>query len=87
MPGAELPAFKAKAKAMAKAGVYNLGIHHDQVLVPVVHSHWKLAELDGLTDDAKRARDDILAFMQRLKRIAIRIDEPDAPVVPGVLQA
>ena len=84
MPGAGLPTFKERAKAMAKVGIYNLRIHHDQVLTPVVHQHWRLAEIEGLTDEAKAARDDIFAFMARLDRVASKLDEPDAPVIVGM---
>ena len=34
MPGLEIPEFKAKAIQMAKAGIYDLRIHHDQVVLP-----------------------------------------------------
>jgi acyl-[acyl-carrier-protein] desaturase len=82
MPGAGMPGFADKARAMAKAGIYNLRIHHDQVLVPIVHSHWRLTEIDGLTDEAQRARDEILTHLERLDRVATKRGEPDAPAVP-----
>ncbi len=79
MPGADMPGFAAKAKAMARAGIYNLRIHHDQVLLPVLHTHWRIGDVDGLTDEAERARDDIVRHLERLARIADRVGEPDAP--------
>jgi len=83
MPGAGMPGFADKARAMARAGIYNLRIHHDQVLVPIVHSHWRLTELDGLTDEAARARDEILTHLERLDRVATKRGEPDAPAALG----
>jgi acyl-[acyl-carrier-protein] desaturase len=80
MPGAEMPGFHAKAKAMAVAGIYNFRIHHDQVLAPVLLKHWRITELADLTDDAKVARDEILAHMERLDRVASKLDEMNAPV-------
>jgi acyl-[acyl-carrier-protein] desaturase len=81
MPGAEMPGFHAKAKAMAVAGIYNFRIHHDQVLAPVLLKHWRITELADLTDDAKVARDEILGHMERLDRVASKLDEMNAPVI------
>jgi acyl-[acyl-carrier-protein] desaturase len=81
MPGAEMPGFHAKAKAMAVAGIYNFRIHHDQVLAPVLLKHWRITELADLTDDAKVARDEILGHMERLDRVASKLDEINAPVI------
>ncbi|MEP6477312.1 MAG: acyl-ACP desaturase [Actinomycetota bacterium] len=81
MPGAEMPGFHAKAKAMAVAGIYNFRIHHDQVLAPVLLKHWRITDLTGLTDEAKVARDEIMAHMQRLDRVASKLDELNAPVI------
>ena len=48
MPGAGIPGFRQKAKAMANAGIYNLRIHLEQVLRPVLENHFRLAQIDGL---------------------------------------
>jgi len=37
MPGLELPDFRQTAITIAKAGIYDLRVHHDQVLVPVLY--------------------------------------------------
>jgi acyl-[acyl-carrier-protein] desaturase len=65
---------------MAVAGIYNFRIHHDQVLVPVLLKHWRISDLTDLTDEAKVARDEILAHMERLDRVASKLDEMNAPV-------
>jgi acyl-[acyl-carrier-protein] desaturase len=75
MPGLEMPEFRAKAIQMAKAGIYDLRIHHDQVLVPVLFTHWKLDRLSGLTEEAERARDDIASFLVALDVTAARYEE------------
>ena len=80
MPGAEMPGFRDKAKAMATAGIYNFRIHHDQVLSPVLHTHWRITELTGLSDEAEAARDDVVAHLERLDRVAGKLDEINAPV-------
>ena len=66
MPGLELPGFREKALQIAAAGIYDLRIHHDQVLVPVLLKHWRLTELRGLSDAAEAARDSIVRFLASL---------------------
>jgi acyl-[acyl-carrier-protein] desaturase len=75
MPGLEIPEFRAKAVQMAKAGIYDLRIHHDQVLLPVLFTHWKIDRLTGLTDEAERARDGIARFLAVLDVTAARYEE------------
>ena len=79
MPGAGIPGFRQKAKAMAQAGVYNLRIHLDQVLRPVLDNHFRLAEIQGLTDAAERAREEIFAYLERLARVVTKLAEPVGP--------
>lgn len=74
MPGLEIPAFRAKAIEMAKAGIYDLRIHHDQVLLPVLFTHWKIDKLSGLSDEAERARDGISDFLAILDATAERYE-------------
>jgi acyl-[acyl-carrier-protein] desaturase len=83
MPGLELPDFRAKAVQMAKAGIYDLRIHHDQVLRPVLFTHWKLDELDGLSDEAQRAREEISVFLAALDQTAARYEEKRAAAESG----
>jgi acyl-[acyl-carrier-protein] desaturase len=80
MPGADMPGFADKAKEMARAGVYNLRIHVDQVLRPVLEKHWKLAEVEGLSDEAKQAREDVFHHLDRLDKVAKRLGETLGPV-------
>ena len=78
MPGLELPDFRAKAIQMAKAGIYDLRIHHDQVIRPVLFTHWKIDQLSGLTDEAERARDGIVEFLGMLDVTAARFEDKRA---------
>jgi acyl-[acyl-carrier-protein] desaturase len=77
MPGFELPGFREKAIRIAAAGIYDLRIHHDQVLAPVLR-HWKLADLPGLDDEAARAREEILDYLERLDAAADRFESKRA---------
>lgn len=66
MPGFELRGFRKRALSIAAAGIYDLRIHRDQVLSPVLLKHWRLPALQGLTEEADRARDEVLAFLDVL---------------------
>ena len=66
MPGFELRSFRERAITIATAGIYDLRIHHDQVLCPVLLKHWRLRELRGLSEEAEGARDELVAFIAGL---------------------
>jgi acyl-[acyl-carrier protein] desaturase len=78
MPGIEIPEFRAKAVQMAKAGIYDLRIHHDQVVLPVLFKHWKIDEATGLTDEAEEARDGIMNYLAMLDATASMYEEKRA---------
>ncbi len=82
MPGLEIPGFRKKAITIAKAGIYDLRVHHDQVLGPVLYRKWKLDELTGLTDEAERARDGIRDFLAMVDASARRFEEKRAERAP-----
>jgi acyl-[acyl-carrier-protein] desaturase len=78
MPGFELPDFRRKAISIAKAGIYDLRIHHDQVLLPVLLKKWRLEDVSGLTDEAARARDEVLSALTSIDAAAARFEEKRA---------
>jgi acyl-[acyl-carrier-protein] desaturase len=82
MPGAGIPDFSAHASAIAAAGIYDLLLHHDQVLVPVVLRHWGIETLEGLGPDAEMARERIVKHIARIERIGRRIADRRAPGSP-----
>lgn len=73
MPGQGIPDFDRLAKEIAKVGIYDLLIHHDQILVPCIKRHWKLEEVTGLTDEAERAREAIFSRMEKTERVGKRL--------------
>jgi acyl-[acyl-carrier-protein] desaturase len=75
MPGLGIPEFRRKAIQMAKAGIYDMRIHLDQVLRPVLFKHWKLGELTGLSQEAERARAETIAFLAGIDVAATRFEE------------
>jgi acyl-[acyl-carrier-protein] desaturase len=74
MPGTDIDDFARHARTMAKAGVYSLAIHHDQILVPIVLHRWGLEEMEGLDDDAERARERTLRYITRLGKVSRRVE-------------
>jgi acyl-[acyl-carrier protein] desaturase len=72
MPGTGIPGFARHAIAIAKAGIYDLGLHHSQILVPVVLRHWRIADLEGLSPEAEQARKSVLGYIERLGGVARR---------------
>ena len=75
MPGTGIHNFTARAASIARAGIYDLALHYDQVLVPVVLRHWKLEEVEGVSAEAEEARTRVLAYMARLESVARRLSE------------
>jgi len=80
MPGLGIPNFDALSREVAKAGIYDLLIHHDQILEPVIMRHWKLMELTGLSDEAEAARESIVKRMARTAKVGKRLSSEHATV-------
>ncbi|MDH3306456.1 MAG: acyl-ACP desaturase [Acidimicrobiia bacterium] len=59
MPGIGMPKYLRRAVEMAKAGVYNMRIHHDRVLQPLLRD-WKIESLTGLTTAAQEIQEKIM---------------------------
>jgi acyl-[acyl-carrier-protein] desaturase len=82
MPGTGIIDFEAHARAIAKAGIYDFLLHHEQILVPVVLRHWGVEQLTGLSDEAEQARDALVKRIDRIgkvgRRQAARRDEDAA---------
>ena len=70
MPGSVVPGFARKAAQIAQAGIYDLRIHHDDVIMPLVR-HWRVFEAEGLDAVGEQARQDLAAA---LKGLAARAD-------------
>jgi acyl-[acyl-carrier protein] desaturase len=74
MPGAGIPGFLRKAATIAKAGIYDLRIHRDDVLMPIL-KHWRIFELTGLDPAAEEARRRLAEHLDVLDRAAKRFEE------------
>ncbi|MGH8991726.1 MAG: acyl-ACP desaturase [Acidimicrobiia bacterium] len=73
MPGTGIPGFSEHAKAIARAGIYDLKIHHEQILVPVVLVAWRVPELEGLTPEAEEARQSVIDRIERIGKAGRRM--------------
>jgi acyl-[acyl-carrier-protein] desaturase len=74
MPGAGIPGFLRKAAAIAKAGIYDLRVHRDEVLLPVIN-HWRIFELTGLDGAAEAARRRLAEHLESLDAAARKFEE------------
>jgi acyl-[acyl-carrier-protein] desaturase len=73
MPGAGMENFTRKAAQMAKAGIYDLRIHHDEVVWPLLR-HWGVFEASGLDREAEAKRNELRAFLDQLDAQASRFE-------------
>jgi acyl-[acyl-carrier-protein] desaturase len=77
MPGTGILGFADKARRIAEAGIYDLRIHHDDVLTPLLR-HWKFFDLTGLDADAEKARGEVAEFLHGLDAFATHQAEKKA---------
>lgn len=85
MPGTGIPGFADHAMAISKAGIYDLTIHHEQILAPMVERTWMISELEGLDADAEQARERLMKRMARSERVAKRLANRRAENVPELV--
>jgi acyl-[acyl-carrier-protein] desaturase len=77
MPGHTIENFGRKSVQIAMAGIYDLRIHHDEVVMPVLRQ-LKALERDNLSADGEKHREDLVAFLSDLDRNATRFEEKRA---------
>jgi len=74
MPGNTIEDFTRKSVQMALAGIYDLRIHHDDVLSPVLRA-WGVFDLEGLDEDGEKAREELVEVLRQLDEAAGRFEE------------
>jgi acyl-[acyl-carrier-protein] desaturase len=74
MPGANMPDFTRNSVAIAKAGIYDLRLHHDAVVQPVL-KFWNVFDRTDLGAEGEKAREELAAFMGGLDTQATRFVE------------
>ena len=74
MPGSSIEDFTRKSVQIALSGIYDLRIHHDDVLSPVLRQ-WGVFDLEGLDAEGEAARDELNAFLADLDQAASRFED------------
>jgi acyl-[acyl-carrier-protein] desaturase len=74
MPGSVIPGFSRKAVQMAKAGIYDLRIHHDDIVMPLLRQ-WGVFDLEGLDEEGEKAREELAIAVEALDSQATRFVE------------
>jgi acyl-[acyl-carrier-protein] desaturase len=74
MPGSAAPGFARKAVQIAQAGIYDLRIHHDDVIMPLLR-HWRVFEIASLDPEGEQAQKALAAALEALNARATRFVE------------
>ena len=64
MPGAGMPGWGRKSVQIALAGIYDLKLHLEDVVMPVLRA-WGVFELTTLTGDGAVAREELAEFLKK----------------------
>ncbi|MFP5347882.1 MAG: acyl-ACP desaturase [Actinomycetes bacterium] len=71
MPGATMPNFARNSMTIAKAGIYDLRLHHDEVVMPVLR-YWKVFDRTDVGPRGEAARQELSTFLAKLDETAAR---------------
>jgi acyl-[acyl-carrier-protein] desaturase len=74
MPGATMTGFRRMSMLIAKAGIYDLRLHHDEVVSPVLRA-WRVFERTDLGPAGEKAREELAEFLAGLDAAAARFVE------------
>ncbi|HEV3173740.1 MAG TPA: acyl-ACP desaturase [Actinocrinis sp.] len=74
MPGSTVENYTRKSVKIALAGIYNLRIHRDEVLLPVLRNV-RIFERTDLGPEGERAREELSALLDGLDAAAKRFEE------------
>jgi len=83
MPGTGIPEFDQHAALIAKAGIYDLQIHHEQILAPVVLSQWDAANVRGLSGEGAHAQERLMKRMATSAKVARRFADRREATLQG----
>lgn len=74
MPGAGIGGFVRKAAQIADAGIYDLRIHHDDIVWPLLR-YWKVFERTDLNAEGEQARERLKQFLDKMDATAKKYEE------------
>ncbi len=72
MPGADMPNFRERMDLISKEAHYGPVSYFNQVFLPLIES-WGIADLQPSRSEAMRAKEDLLNYSLKLKRISDRL--------------
>jgi acyl-[acyl-carrier-protein] desaturase len=73
MPGNTIENFTRKSVAIANAGIYDLRLHHDEVVAPILRQ-WNVFDRTDFTGDGEKAREELGEFMVGLNAAATKFE-------------
>jgi acyl-[acyl-carrier-protein] desaturase len=73
MPGHSIEGFLRKSVIIANAGIYDLRLHHDDVLTPVLRK-WGVFDRTDLTGDGDKAREELAEYLEQLDAAATKFE-------------
>ena len=83
MPGANMANFRKNSTIIAKAGIYDLRLHHDEVVSPILR-FWKVFERTDFGPVGEQAREELAQFLVGSRRAGDEVrGEPRAHARPG----
>ena len=74
MPGVGMPDYVRNSVTIAKAGIYDLRLHHDAVVAPIL-KFWNVFDRTDLGAEGEQAREELAEFMTGLDAQASRFVE------------
>ncbi|MEV0383910.1 acyl-ACP desaturase [Nonomuraea sp. NPDC050643] len=74
MPGQGMPGFARKALIIANEGIYDLRLHLDDVLMPVLRQ-WAVFDKTGLDAEGEKAREELASFLEKTELTASKFVE------------
>jgi acyl-[acyl-carrier-protein] desaturase len=77
MPGHGIEDYGRRAVQIAMAGIYDLRIHHDEVVAPILRK-WKVWDREDLDAEGEQAREELARVVADLDEQAKRFEEKRA---------
>jgi hypothetical protein len=74
MPGANMANFRKNSTIIAKAGIYDLRLHHDEVVAPILR-FWKVFDRTDFGPAGEQAREELAQFLTGLDAQATKFVE------------
>jgi acyl-[acyl-carrier-protein] desaturase len=74
MPGTGVPGFLRKSAQIAEAGIYDVRVHRDEVIAPLLRQ-WQVLDTPAVGPSARQAQESLARHLDRLTEMAQRFDD------------